>query len=209
MFAIKHQIPSLRKKLKNLTKSQVPFATALALNDTAQDLAEAEKRALLSSLDAPTPFTQKAFYTLRANKKTQRARVGIKRIQSGYLKFAVDGGTRTPKGRAILVPAGIKLNRYGNMPRGAIKRVASRADSFVVKRGAKAARNLRPGVYRRPKKKKRAQAQAPRPELLVSFADQARYTARFPFLDVARDTFRRVYRAHYQRRLSEAILKAR
>ena len=36
--------------------------------------------------------------------------------QAEYLRLQIEGGTRTPSGRAIAVPtSNVKLNKYGNL----------------------------------------------------------------------------------------------
>ena len=61
--------------------------------------------------------------------------------QAEYLRFQIEGGTRTPKGTAIAVPtSNVKLNRYGNLAGGqgrikrlwAKKRIPSKARSMVL-----------------------------------------------------------------------------
>ena len=42
------------------------------------------------------------------------SRVYLKDKQAEYLRYQIEGGTRTPKGTAIAVPtSNVKLNRYG------------------------------------------------------------------------------------------------
>jgi hypothetical protein len=207
MAGLSHNIPEIRSYLKGIAKTQVPFATALALNDTIADVAEIEGRELESSLDAPTPFTRKGFYQGRANKRRLTAKLGIKRIQAEYLQFAIDGGLRKPKRRAILVPGKIRLNKFGNMPKGSLKRATAKSDTFVVNKGD--GQSLRPGIYRRPKVSKSKRARSKKltasPVLLAAFADKASYRKRYAFHEVGFKAVKLVYRKHFERRLTEAI----
>ena len=73
--------------------------------------------------------------------------------QAEYLRFQIEGGTRTPKGRAIAVPtSNVKLNRYGNLAggQGRIKRLLAKKNVFQGTIGGVA------GIWQRPKRGKRS-----------------------------------------------------
>ena len=104
---------AFEKKLTNFEKTQMPFAAAKALTDTAKDVQQELSEQLPRWIDRPTPFTQRAFGVVRATKNRLQSEVFVKAIQEQYLKYAIEGGTRTPKG----TPGGsMKLNKYGNVP---------------------------------------------------------------------------------------------
>ena len=73
--------------------------------------------------------------------------------QAEYLKLQVEGGTRTPRGRAIPAPtSNVKLNRYGNLAGGQnrIKRLLAKKSTFQGTINGVA------GVWQRPKRGKRS-----------------------------------------------------
>jgi hypothetical protein len=73
--------------------------------------------------------------------------------QAEYLRFQIEGGTRTPKGTAIAVlRSNFKLNRYGNLAggQGRIKRFLARKNTFQGTINGVA------GVWQRPKRGKRS-----------------------------------------------------
>ena len=73
--------------------------------------------------------------------------------QAEYLRLQIEGGTRTPSGRAIAVPtSNVKLNKYGNLTgaQGRIKRLLNRKDTFQGEINGIA------GVWQRPKRGKRS-----------------------------------------------------
>lgn len=214
-----HNIPDFRKTLTDLVKSQVPFATALALNDTGVDVSVGEKSEMNAVLDAPTPFTQKGFYQLRANKKKLETTIGVKRIQAKYLAYQIDGGIRKPKHRAILIPVGIRKNIYGNMAKGAVSRLLAQSGVFVASKSKKNTAHLRPGIYKRVKSraKKRTNRRAagsfaPKvaaPKLMVAFENKASYQKRFDFHGTAHVIAGQRYEYHFRRRLKAALQSAR
>jgi hypothetical protein len=137
---------AIERELNSLATSQLPFAVALGINEVAGQIATAEKSALSGDFDRPTPFTQRGLFVSRATKRRLTGVVGFKRIQAEYLERQASGGTRKAKRRAVVVPVGIKLNKYGNMPKNAIKRALARPDTFS---GTVAGVS---GVWQRPKR---------------------------------------------------------
>ena len=107
-------------------QNQMPFATAKALTRTAQQTRDELKDKIKTELDRPTSFTIRGITIETAKKTRLRARVFVKDIQAEYLWYAVEGGVM---GRMIQ-PANIRLNRYGNIPRKALKRLLARPDVF-------------------------------------------------------------------------------
>ena len=83
----------------------MPFAAALGLSMTAKKVAKVEQRMMVRELDRPTPFTIKGVRCQGASKndfKTGlRSRVYLMPTQAEYLRYQIEGGTRTPKGTAI------------------------------------------------------------------------------------------------------------
>lgn len=144
--SIKDNTKAVLKDLGNISKKQIPFATAAALTKTAQSAQKALKREAVKKIDKPTPFTLRGFRIKRATKRTLTAEVFIADIQSDYMTYAIEGGTRTPKKRAIIQPGAIKLNKYGNLPKNAINRIMARRDTFSGSRGGV------PGIYQRTKR---------------------------------------------------------
>jgi hypothetical protein len=166
MLSVTSDIEAFERSLSDFARRQLPFATALALNDTATDLKDDWNDVLRNSLESPTPFTMRGVYQRRASKNKRVAEVGIKDIQGGYLGVLQEGGVRRPKRKAIPIPVGQKTNKYGNMPKGAVKKLVARPDTFVGKVGGVA------GIYKRPKRRKKSVGS---PKLMVSFQPRAKY----------------------------------
>jgi len=156
---------------------QVPFATAKALTMLARDGQAAAMRQVETAFDSPVAFTKKGFAIKPATKQLLVSQVFAKDIQAGYLSRQEVGATVTPRvGAPLIVPVNIRVNRAGNIPRGAIRRRVSSGKAFVVGRGG----SLPPGVYSRPTKAaaRRGKGGA---KLLAAFIPQANYRPRFGF----------------------------
>jgi hypothetical protein len=206
MFSIRADFDRAERMLSDIGRKQLPFASAMALNDTAGDVKGAEEQSIGRTFDRPTPFTQRGVYVRRASKSRLYAEVGVKRVQAGYLRRQVTGGVRTPEGAALLVPVSARLNKYGNLPKTALKRARSRTDVFVASRSAEETRHLPPGVYQRGRKRRGKQGG---PKLLVAFEDRASYTPRWNFQDLAMRRARDRFRRHFLARFRQAMASAR
>ncbi len=176
-------------------RKQLRFAQAVALTRTAGKAKDDLVRSLDRVLDRPTPFTKRGVGTISATKQRLVATVFFKRIQAEYLKLQETGGTRRPKGRAIVVPVGSKVNRYGNMPKQAVRRALSRPDTFS------ATINGVGGIWKRSKRGKL--------KLLFVYTTQAAYRPRLKFRKTIRFSVGKHYRREYQKAHDAALRTAR
>jgi hypothetical protein len=202
LLSVKHDIDAFESQLTDFARRQLPFAAALALNDTAAQVKTATERGLERDFDRPTAFTRRSLYLRRASKARLEAEVGAKSIQAGYLKYQVAGGVRRPRGRAIVVPVNQRRNAYGNMPKGAVRRALSSGRAFSGRAGKTA------GVFQRPSKAASRRGHG-RLKLLVAYESKVRYRPRLRFYDTANKSARGAFRPAFLRRLQEALRTAR
>lgn len=138
-------ISKVQDLFDNLSKNQVPFATALALTKTAQYVQSELTNAMDSAFDRPTPYTKNALYVKPARKDSLVAVVKVKdeafkgNPAVRYLFPEITGGTRALKGfekllqRAGVMPNGwyaiptsaAPFDAYGNVPGSAVTRILS------------------------------------------------------------------------------------
>lgn len=128
--------------------SQLPYAAAKCLTKTGQQVKAAETQEILTSFNAPTPFTQRAVYMQVATKTRLQARVWLKDLGSkpSYLVPQIEGGDRpmkrfeqrlrmlgymTASQRAVPGEAA-QLDAYGNVSRGQITKILSQMGTAVV-----------------------------------------------------------------------------
>ncbi len=135
MLNIKADIKEVTRYLDNLQKKQIPFATSQALNKTAYYVRGKLQQEAKKKLDRPTPFTLRGFKYRKATKQKLWAEVYIDKIQWDYMRWQVQGGTRTKRAKSgEVVPVRIKLNKFGNIPgrwKGKLKKLLDRPDTFV------------------------------------------------------------------------------
>ncbi|HDR9834507.1 TPA: hypothetical protein QDC51_001266 [Burkholderia multivorans] len=135
--------------LNDLVRKQLPFAIAQGINRTAQRVAEAEVKNLGDTLDNPSPFTRRSVGIKRARKSDPTAVVFMKDIAASYLQPYEVGGVHKLNSRALLNPKNIRLNQYGQLPRGTLAMLKGRPDIFIgaVKTASGETIN---GVWQRP-----------------------------------------------------------
>lgn len=141
---------AFRRSLSNLEARQAPFAIALALTRTAQDVRANTISRMQRVLDRPTRFTLNAFKVVPARKNDPTAVVGFRsftRTAAGvrsYLEPVEFGGPRPPKRFEVLlrqagildadeftVPArGTRLNASGNVAASRYVQILSQLRAF-------------------------------------------------------------------------------
>lgn len=221
MITVKVDTSKIEQRLQALASDQVPFATALALTNTARDVSAALASEMPKYLDSPTPFTLRAFSIQRAEKLKLSARVFAKDAQGRYLRWQIDGGDRAPNRKLQRLPAEITLNAHGNLPAGEIARLIALAKSGKRTTKARAAKtgvsskvdlfygdpgNGRPvGIYKRIV---RGDVQYLVPVVIMP-QGPAKYRPRFPARKIVTDTAHRVFPAHFSAALRRAISTAR
>ena len=140
-------LEAVKAKLAGLGK-QIPFAASKALNATAQKVADAMPAELERALDRPTPFTKRGVRILRyASKAKLETTVGFMAAQAKYMALQIEGGTRHPGKAGLKIPAAIKLNEFGNIPKGIIGKMVAvarkeRKLTKVQSRRVKVSRNV-------------------------------------------------------------------
>lgn len=148
-ISVESNIKDVERWLDGVQRKQLPFATSVALNKTAQDV----QKSLVSSMsvfDRPKSVTLRGVYMKRSDKRKLVAEVGLKSRTtnappvSQYLEANVEGGERLDKRSEILLrnagilPAGMqtrpgpdaKLDAWGNMSRGQIVKIISYFRAF-------------------------------------------------------------------------------
>ena len=191
MFNVKGDLKKVTKHLNKMQKKQIAFASAQAINETLFSILKAEKAQLPKKLDKPTPYTMKAFKVDKAKKTSLHGNVHVMPARYKYLKYAIEGGTRTGN---IGVPTNnSKLNKYGNIPmrkKGLIKN---------KKQFIKTINGLS-GVWERSKKGTK---------LMVAFENSVTYKKRFPFFKIADGIARRTFQRNLAKHLARAIATAK
>jgi hypothetical protein len=158
----------------------LPYGTALAINTTARGANRqltSELPSIFSTKGRPTPFIMRAVGNTFARKNNLRAEVFIKRQQMKVLGLEETGGSisRAP-GAPILTPVNAKLNAYGNIPRGAMRRLLADPKRYFLGhvRGVF-------GIWERTHTPGSKSNAAHGLKLIAALRERARYRPRFGF----------------------------
>ena len=121
----------------NGVQKQARFAAAVALTRTAGKVRAAMPAVMARELDRPTQFTSgdKSMYVTGAKPDSLTAVVGFKDRQASYLRYQIEGGTRTAGPRGIKLPGNITLDTFGNSPKGVIAKLKASAQDGTLGRG--------------------------------------------------------------------------
>ncbi|MGA3683768.1 hypothetical protein [Pseudomonas graminis] len=132
-------------ELTDIERNQIPFATVLALTETAKLIKARLEGEMNTVFDRPTPYTLDSLRLIPATKQKLEARVWIKDEADGaapatkWLTPEVYGGDRNhkrsegllrargilPDGKFIVPGKGMKLDSYGNIGRGQLQKILS------------------------------------------------------------------------------------
>lgn len=179
---VKIDVDNATRFLNVVHKDQIPFAASKTLNDIAFNLSQKvlPQKTQETFEGGATPFTQKGFRYKRSTKRDLIATVFIDPARAEYMKFMVDGGTRFPKRRAILVATqNSKLNQYGNIPRGTLKQMIDDKKKFFhgVPKGRTGEQYE--GIWERYGRKSKGGGEKIR--MVGKYTGKAQYKPKFPF----------------------------
>lgn len=235
-----HVLQSRIDRLAPANKS----ATIKAMTATAWDVKYALKKEMQRVFDRPTPWTLNATYVKPATASNMGAAIGIKDFAgkgtaaAEYLKPQIYSGARSQKSfervlRAYgLLPAqmqaipttAVKLDRYGNVPKGLLVQVLSqlkvqltggynraatnskRSLASVAKQGVnyfvlpQGHGKLKPGIYAR-----RTVGRTNSVYPVFIFLSNISYRRRFDFFGVAERTAAQKFESNYQFHIQKQI----
>lgn len=211
----------LAQQLRAIGEKQVRYAGAVALTRTARDAAAALNDQMPKHLDNPTAFTKRAFTTRKATKQDLRAVVLAMPAQAKYLRYQIAGGSRAPTKKAQRLPSQIKLNAFGNIPRGEIVRLialAKEGKRLTKARGRKLGISNKldlfygdpghgrpPGIYKRVVNGD----QNILVPLIVFPAVPAKYKPRLPMREIVQRVVNQRFADHFRAAWAEAVRTAR
>lgn len=229
----------IERDLSDVARRQVPFAIALAVNETAADLIELNKRSMAREFDRPTRWTLNAFHFTRATKSRPVATIKRKDVAASrdYLLRQAEGGPRKQTGLERLLNSRLAhggqvgfvvptkhmpRNAYGNMQPGQVQRILSglkaQGDGAQNETKASGKRQRRSGAVRYfvPKDGGRAspgvymrKGKAKPLKVLAFTSKNPRYKARFKFYPNMEKATARLLPGHFAKALARAVATAR
>ena len=145
-LSVKIDVRDVIRQLADIKDRQLPFATSLAINNTAKKVREREQHEIRDVFDRPTPFIQNSIFIKPSNKLNLTAKIGIKDNGFGKgipaikpLEAEIVGGERRlkryevalrsigvlPDGYFTVPGDGAEIDGYGNMKAGQIRQLLS------------------------------------------------------------------------------------
>lgn len=204
---VKSNIDNLARRIPRELRGQIPFATSMALNNTAFAVRQEEIKQVDKKLDRPTPFTKRGFLFKKSSKKNLVASVFINnkgnKDRTKFMKFQVDGGTRTPKKRAVLVyGAAYPKDRYGNIPSSKLRMAIKNKDKFFTGK-PKGMPSMPEGIYERTGRNTGIR-------LLGLYTRSADYTrGRMPFYRIAEMKTKAIFDRNFTKAFNKALRSMR
>lgn len=132
ILSVRADIRAATRDLDRLERKQIPFATAMAVNNLSAMAVEAEKSAIKKEFPSVTPFTLGGVKYSKARKSDPTAIIYLGDIAEQYLAPYISGGKHFLGGkRGLLNPKAINVNQYGNIAKGRLAALKSRANVFV------------------------------------------------------------------------------
>ena len=214
-LSIKHNIDEVTRGMSSIQKKQIPFATMLALNDTAFDLQRVYKAQTKQKFDQPTKFTQTGFAVKKAKKTDLTAVVFVTEKREDYMKLQVDGGVRHPKNNAIIIPnksnsSDIDKYKSGNLTKGAVNKIKKQKDKYFF--GIPKGNQGSEGIWERYGRSATGSVSGARIRQVAKLSKQAKYKALFPWTSIGNGVaFSRSkgFDSHFAKRLRFALNTAR
>jgi len=216
---------ALSRRSKAISK-QLPFATQVALNETAFKARTALNGSTRQYFDQPVKFTQSAFLVKKTNKRDLEALVYAnskdKSNRARYLRYGIHGGPRVAKGferffagadkdgtlrpgTALIPTSLVKLTPSGNVSQATLRSI-SKGLSTTNKRGGffvgtPRGGNRPPGIYRRSREQLFP--------YFIAASSAPRYTGRFPLQQVGSKVVQRQFNQQLAMALEKALATAK
>lgn len=221
ILSVKADISRAVRDLDALARKQIPFASAQAVNALAGLVQTAEQKAIKATFPTATPFTVASVRVKRARKSDPTATVYIGQIIEPVLAPYIAGGQHfLGSKRGILNPKAVNVNQYGNIAKGRLAALKSRADVFIGSIKTKRGETIN-GVFQRgsfvvgrrkaggiPNKAK-IKPQRARLKILIRFGDALTVTERLPWFETATGVVQANAYAAMQAAMAQALATAR
>jgi len=212
---IKSNIKEVTKGMSSIQKKQIPFATMLALNDTAFSLQKAYKVQTKQKFTNATKFTQTGFMVEKAKKNNLTATVFVSKKREDYMKLQVDGGIRTPKNSAIVIAnktnsGDIAKFPSGNINKGAMNKLKRNKKKYFF--GKPKGNQGSEGIWERYGRDSAGSSAGHRIRQVAKLTKQGKYRAKYPFESIGQGiAFSRSkgFDSTFAKRLRQALRTAR
>ena len=207
-------------------QKQLPFATSLAINNSAFDARKALNSGTKGAFNAPVKFTQTAFLVQKSKKRELIALVYAQdkkgKDRARYLRFGIQGGKRPQKGMEVFfergvpndgtIPSGaffmptklVKTNASGNVTKATLAKISKGINGnpnggFFI--GTPKGGNRSPGIYRRSKGQLHP--------YFIATTNKPDYRPRFNIEIIGSKVIERKFNTHFNAALTKALSTAK
>lgn len=195
-------------------KNKIPEAASKALNGVAAKAALDVLREKSEKVfkGGATAYTKRGFLYRKSTTKKLIAEVFVEQSRAEYIRFMVDGGTRFPDRRKIMVPTyNTRLNKFGNIRRGDYAKMINDRKKFFsgIPKGFSGDANL--GIWERYGRSKKFPG-GRKIRMVAKYIDRAQYRPIFPFAETTQGVvFSRQdgFAVRFNKNLSKALRSAR
>ena len=192
--------------LKTAAK-QVPFATSVAINETAKDFQKVQVAHIESAFTIRRQTFARRAVKIKPFSTKQRLTATVSIDPPGgkadiLAKFET-GGTKRPRGQHIAVPVGVRTSPTRVIPKARRPRQLLQKPNVFALRQRRG--KLPPGIYRR----MGARRAGKRVKLLYAFKTSVPIDARLDFLETGQRVVRQRFGRNFQRAYAKALRTAR
>lgn len=160
ILSIRSNLNLAIRDLDRLERQQIPFASALAVNNLAALIQKAATKEIKETFPTATPFTLNSVRGSRARKSDPTATIFPGQIAEQYLAPYIIGGRHfLGSKRGILNPKNVNVNQYGNIAKGRLAALKARGDVFIGQIKTKDGKTIN-GVFQRGNFVKKARGRA-------------------------------------------------
>lgn len=204
MASFVFKIEQFEQSLNQLEKEQLPFALMSTMNDLAFGIQRQLKRDMDKYYEGgATPWTKRGLGVYKATKKRLYSAV-FTMANREYIATTIFGDVVRPFPEMdyLVKPGAQKLNKYGNIPRGSLKRKSQNKSKYFVGRPKGAKRSQPHGLYQTYKRKA--------PKLIIDLSDKSRYQKGFfPAPKIATKYFKQQHNKMFMKNFRHAMRTAR
>tara|TARA_R110002110_G_scaffold294324_7_gene508325 strand:+ start:3570 stop:4181 length:612 start_codon:yes stop_codon:yes gene_type:complete len=197
--SVRSNIDEITGWMNRVSRQQLPFATSVALNDTAFDV---RRQIVDRTMPRAFKLKNKRFPSaaMRVRKSTKRKlRAGVyDRLGREYLVTQATGGIKRPRGRHIAVPQGVRRTSTGKISKANRPRqLLNKPNAFKITSGGKSA------IYTRRRGKGGGL------EFQYALVNSARIPRRLRFYEDAQRTIKQRFPRRFKVAFARAKLTAR
>lgn len=184
--------------LDSVGKKQLPFATALALTQTAKDVQKAELKHLHTRFTIRNKWPERGPYAIKVQSATKKRLFSKVFTNADWMPVHEFGGIKTPEGNNLAIPtSNVKRGKTGKITKG--QRPQNLKRSFILTQS-----NGQKGIWKRTGRGKRSEIKP-----MYWLEPRAKIKEWWDWFRVGFTTVNRTFNKNFSRALDRAIRTAK